>query len=638
MHSKLRQAGLLALVSLGVFSTLATGGGGGGDGGAAGTPGTLQISATTFDAIEGTIVNILVNRSGGSSGVASVNYTTADGSAEGGSDYTIASGTLTWPDGQSGNRTISIAITDDDPAEAMESFTVALSNASGATLGANTSATVNIIDNDSATLAAYGPITELNSATVNGVRYNTDAASILVNGIPGTLSDLQLGQVVALTGDANFSVGTGSADLILYSAMVIGPVENIDGTLKQLIVMGQTVLTTADTVFGPGIDPDTYAGLNVGETAQISGFRNANGDIVARRIELDSISTGVQLVGEVAGLDLANLLFSIGRLTVDYGSPMLIDLPGGTPTDGLQVVVRGSLVDSILVVDEIGSLANLVAAAGDRLHLSGIVTRYASPADFDLNGFPIMTDANTVIIDGDIGDLQANAEIIVDGQEVSGSETVAANSVNFGQPISPTTTLPFDFSNFTHISVLGFARVTVSQSPDFSIEVTGDSDIIGDVQVSQNGDTLSFELALPNSSQLYSAVVTMPILNQVDVGTGSLANVTLMGFNQPQMTVNIDGVSLLRGSSLMINDLTASISGVSFLDFGNINAIGTASIDISGVSQATLNMGIGSTLSGSVSTGQGTGESRLFYYGTNTALNVTKDAQSIVTRLGDTRP
>ena len=111
-------------------------------------PGTLQLTATSYDATEGTIVNIFVVRSGGSDGIASVDYATADGDAVGGSDYTAASGTLTWSDGLSGNQTISIAITDDDTVELSESFTVTLSNVSVATLGANSSATVNIIDND----------------------------------------------------------------------------------------------------------------------------------------------------------------------------------------------------------------------------------------------------------------------------------------------------------------------------------------------------------------------------------------------------------------------------------------------------------------------------------------------------------
>ena len=113
-------------------------------------PGTLQFSRTSYDVTEGTdgIVNIIVTRSGGSNGAVSVDYATADGSAVAVSDYTAMNGTLTWPDGLAGNLTISIAITDDNSAEGSESFTVALSNVSGATLGDNTSVTINIIDDD----------------------------------------------------------------------------------------------------------------------------------------------------------------------------------------------------------------------------------------------------------------------------------------------------------------------------------------------------------------------------------------------------------------------------------------------------------------------------------------------------------
>lgn len=46
-------------------------------------PGTLQITKTSYDAAEGTVVNILVARSGGTHGVVSVDYATADGAAGG---------------------------------------------------------------------------------------------------------------------------------------------------------------------------------------------------------------------------------------------------------------------------------------------------------------------------------------------------------------------------------------------------------------------------------------------------------------------------------------------------------------------------------------------------------------------------
>ncbi len=165
--------------------------------------------------------------------------------------------------------------------------------------------------------------------------------------------------------------------------------------------------------------------------------------------------------------------------------------------------------------------------------------------------------------------------------------------------------------------------------------MTADTNVINDVQVIQAGDTVSFGL---NNTQLYNVIVMMPVLNQIDVGANALANVTLKDFDQMRMTVNLGGVSVLRGEGLLIGDLTATVFGVSTLDFGDIRPIGNANIDISGVSQATLNMAVGSTLAGSVRTGQGTGVSKLFYYGTNVNVNVTTDALSILTRLGDTRP
>lgn len=339
----------LAAVLLTILA--ACGGGGGGDGD---VPGTLEFTETSFDATEGTIVNIRVARNGGSDGIVSVDFATMDGTAIAGSDYTAASGTLTWANGVSGNQTISIPITDDGTAEATESFTLVLSNVSRATLGANSSATVDIIDNDTAAVSAFGPITALSGATVNGIRFDTNGTNVVINGQPAHVSDLELGQVVAISGDVNFSNAMGTAAEIRYSPTIIGPVENIDAALKHLVVMSQTVLTNADTVLDSSIDPDTFAGLTLGATVEISGFRNAAGEIIATRLA-PHLSTDVQLIGTVSGLDLGNFLFYVERLTVDYGSATLIDLPGGMPANGQLVIVRGSLTDGTLVVSEIAS-------------------------------------------------------------------------------------------------------------------------------------------------------------------------------------------------------------------------------------------------------------------------------------------
>ncbi len=110
--------------------------------------GTLQFASATASAGEGDgTIALTVTRIGGTSGAATVKYATANGTA-GGSDYSATSGTLQWADGDGGARTILIALSDDALDENDETFSVALSNATGASIAAPSAATVTIIDND----------------------------------------------------------------------------------------------------------------------------------------------------------------------------------------------------------------------------------------------------------------------------------------------------------------------------------------------------------------------------------------------------------------------------------------------------------------------------------------------------------
>ena len=68
------------------------------------------------------------------SGTVTVDYATADGTADAGDDYTAKSGTLSFSAGTT-SKTISVAIADDIENESDETFTVTLSNPSGADLG-----------------------------------------------------------------------------------------------------------------------------------------------------------------------------------------------------------------------------------------------------------------------------------------------------------------------------------------------------------------------------------------------------------------------------------------------------------------------------------------------------------------------
>ena len=72
-----------------------------------------------------------VSRSGSRFRTVSVSYRTVDGTASANSDYSAASGTLTFPTGIS-TLTITIAVTGDRKREPNETLTVELFNAVGA--------------------------------------------------------------------------------------------------------------------------------------------------------------------------------------------------------------------------------------------------------------------------------------------------------------------------------------------------------------------------------------------------------------------------------------------------------------------------------------------------------------------------
>ncbi|MBI5075297.1 MAG: hypothetical protein HZB62_09075 [Nitrospirae bacterium] len=124
---------------------------------AGGTPGSLQLSASDYGVNENVgNVTITVTRTGGSSGAASVNYATSNGTAVQPGDYTSASGTLNWADGDAADKTFTVTIINDVTVESSETVNLTLSGATGASLGSPSTATITISDNDGAAAVPIG--------------------------------------------------------------------------------------------------------------------------------------------------------------------------------------------------------------------------------------------------------------------------------------------------------------------------------------------------------------------------------------------------------------------------------------------------------------------------------------------------
>lgn len=112
--------------------------------------GDLRLVSSVYNVNEnGGSIDVQVIRENGSDGATSVEYATLNSSAVAGQDFTNRSGVLSWADGESGIKTISIPILDDDSVENNEQFSFAIDNVSGSgNLLAPRTATITIDDND----------------------------------------------------------------------------------------------------------------------------------------------------------------------------------------------------------------------------------------------------------------------------------------------------------------------------------------------------------------------------------------------------------------------------------------------------------------------------------------------------------
>ena len=106
------------------------------------------VSVSDASATEGDAIEFTVSLSAARGRPVTVRYATSDGTAESGTDFTAASGTLTFAAGET-SKTVSVATTDDSADEEDETFTLTLSNPADATLG-DAAATGTIVDNDNA--------------------------------------------------------------------------------------------------------------------------------------------------------------------------------------------------------------------------------------------------------------------------------------------------------------------------------------------------------------------------------------------------------------------------------------------------------------------------------------------------------
>jgi len=134
---------------------------------------TIQFTASSYTVAESVgVATLMVQRTGDTNAEASVDYACTNGTATAGLDYTATNGTLTFLAGET-NQIITVPILNDGLVEALETFTVTLSNPTNAILGSPTTTVVRITDNDvgiSFQFATYSVAEDAGAALIGVVR------------------------------------------------------------------------------------------------------------------------------------------------------------------------------------------------------------------------------------------------------------------------------------------------------------------------------------------------------------------------------------------------------------------------------------------------------------------------------------
>lgn len=241
-----------------------------------------------------------------------------------------------------------------------------------------------------------GTIDGFGSIFVNGVRFETDDAEVLIDGESRGEDALSVGMVVTVQGEINDDGVSGTAQRILYDDELTGPVTSIeyspDGDALLMRILGFAVIVERN---GTRFDDTTFDTLAADDVVEVSGFIGEGNRLRATRIERKSRfqpgRTDVELKGRVR--NLTTTTFTLGELTVDYSNAELDDIDNSVLEDGLFVEVEGTLNGNTITASKVEGEDEPDRggrfAEGEAVRVHGSVSRYVSNADFRINGTPV---------------------------------------------------------------------------------------------------------------------------------------------------------------------------------------------------------------------------------------------------------
>ena len=180
-----------------------------------------------------------------------------------------------------------------------------------------------------------GTITGFGSILVNGFKLDFDhTTKVVTDGKPTTLEALRVGQIVQ--GVARNANGKLDLDTLEIQHVVTGPITAIDHNAETVTVLGQRVRLN---LAGNKEDIGAFRTLEVGDHVAVSGLRQADGLIIATRVDETKGEERIMVRG-IAGA-VTGTSVRVGELDI----PRMAGSPA--PKTGERVFVAGRMVNGV---------------------------------------------------------------------------------------------------------------------------------------------------------------------------------------------------------------------------------------------------------------------------------------------------
>lgn len=290
--------------------------------------GSIQFTSATYSIDEsGTTASILVERTLGTEGPVTIQYTVSSGTATEEQDFSTTAGTIFWSDGDDSLQGFTIPILEDNLSEGNETVIITLSNPTGgAVIGSPNPVVLTIIDNE--------PVAAIPTISINDVtQAEGNAANQMVFTVTLSTASTQTVTVNVATADGTATSGsdfTGIASQVL----TFSPGE----TTKQIVINinGDTALEANESFF---VNLTGAANATISDGQGTGTLTNDDAAGAVGSVQFSSVTYAINENSATATITVTRTFGSSGAVTVNYATS------NGTATAGLDyTAVSGTLV------------------------------------------------------------------------------------------------------------------------------------------------------------------------------------------------------------------------------------------------------------------------------------------------------